>query len=77
MKKSDRHQAKSNFSENAETACNSNAHIEFSGGRNTRPIDPHYAAYERRKAEWLESHPNASQAEYSAAMQRIAGEIGI
>lgn len=33
--------------------------------------------YEQRKAEWITRHPEASSAEYEAAMRRIAREVGI
>ena len=35
-----------------------------------------WAEYERRKAEWVAAHPDATPAEYEAAMRRIAMELG-
>lgn len=36
-----------------------------------------FIRYERRKAEWLEKHPNASPYEYDNAMRKIAKECGV
>lgn len=36
-----------------------------------------WAEYERRKADWLRTHPEASADDYEAAMQRIAAECGV
>ena len=33
--------------------------------------------YERRKADWVRSHPEATPQEYQAAMTRIARECGV
>ena len=36
-----------------------------------------YALYEQRKAEWIAAHPEATPAEYQAAMTRIARALGV
>ena len=33
--------------------------------------------YERRKRKWIAAHPEATPAEYTAAMTRIARECGV
>jgi len=33
--------------------------------------------YERRKAEWIRTHPEASPREYERAIRKIAKEAGI
>jgi len=73
-KKSDRRQAKSNFSENTDTASNSTANIPTSGKR-TRPIDPRYGNYVSLKRAYLRQHPNASNAELDVAARRIAKRL--
>lgn len=35
------------------------------------------ASYERKKYEWAEAHPDATPADYEAAMARISAECGI
>jgi len=40
-------------------------------------MPPDYARYERLKAEWINAHPEATPAEYTAAITRIARECGI
>jgi hypothetical protein len=35
------------------------------------------ASYEAAKAAWIASHPDATPAEYEAAMRRIARECGV
>ncbi len=42
-----------------------------------RSICGGYATYECRKSEWASSHPDATSAEYDAAMNRIARECGV
>jgi hypothetical protein len=34
-------------------------------------------SYEAAKAAWIASHPNATPAQYNAAMLRIARELGL
>lgn len=34
-------------------------------------------AYEAAKAAWIAAHPNATPAEYEAAMRRIARRLGL
>lgn len=36
-----------------------------------------YASYERAKSEWIAKNPNATQAEYEAAMQALARKFGV
>jgi hypothetical protein len=36
-----------------------------------------YQRYEAAKAAWIASHPDATRAEYEAAMRRIARECGV
>lgn len=36
-----------------------------------------WSAYERMKNAWLETHPDATPAEYQAAMTRLARECGV
>lgn len=36
-----------------------------------------WVQYERRKAAWQQQNPNATPAEFSAAMARIARELGV
>lgn len=36
-----------------------------------------YQQYEAAKAAWVRTHPNATPAEYEAAMARIAEELGV
>ena len=52
-----------------------------SGERRNRPArrQEHgtYDEYERRKQEWRAFHPEATSAEYTKAMRRIALELGL
>ena len=34
-----------------------------------------WAEYERQKADWIARHPEATSAEYEAAMRRIAKDL--
>jgi hypothetical protein len=36
-----------------------------------------WAEYERRKAEWVRLHPEATPEAYTAAMRAIADELGV
>ena len=36
-----------------------------------------YASFERAKQHWIANHPNATPAEYEAAMQRLARKFGV
>lgn len=42
-----------------------------------RPRRGDWQEYERRKAEWVREHADAIPAEFAAAMQRIAREVGV
>jgi len=38
--------------------------------------EPHFAMYEAKKTAWVKANPDATQAEYEAAMRTIARECG-
>jgi hypothetical protein len=38
---------------------------------------PDFAQYEAKKARWLKTYPDATQADYEAAMRIIAYECGL
>jgi len=40
-------------------------------------VTPDYAQYERMKAEWVASHPNATPTEYTEAIRKIAKDCGV
>lgn len=45
--------------------------------REIRPRQDKYARYEQRKSAWIHQHPNATPAEYEAAMARMARECKV
>jgi hypothetical protein len=45
--------------------------------REVRPRQDKHARYEQRKAAWIHQHPDATSAEYEAAMCRIARACGV
>lgn len=49
----------------------------FRYAREARPRRDRHALYEQRKAAWIHQHPNATAAEYEAAMSRIARECKV
>jgi hypothetical protein len=42
-----------------------------------RPLSERHQRYEAEKQDWLRRNPNATPAEYDAAMMRIARELGL
>lgn len=58
-------------------SLNQAIYAQIRAGKRTRSICGDYANFEHSKREWIDANVDASPAQYSAAVTRIARECGV